>query len=276
MTKDPGPGGMRLRQVPLDMSFAEAFSVRNPDAYERLVMDVVRGNQTLFMRRDEVEAAWTWIDPILRRLGRQRPSRRSPTPPAPGGRRAAIALIERDGRTWLEETVDASAPRLSRRAGARQGPARRGRGTISSRASPARRRLLAVSGGTTPVAVLRRFWRGARLDWARVTVTLVDERWVPESSTAPMRGWCSEHLLRRRGGGDASCRSAGRRSPRPPRRGGARCRAAAARRRGPRHGQGRPHRLVLSGRRQSGGGAHRRGARRVDDTRAARRAASRA
>ena len=65
MIKDPGPGGMRLQQEALDMSFAEAFGVRNPDAYERLLMDVVRGNQTLFMRRDEVEAAWTWIDPIL-------------------------------------------------------------------------------------------------------------------------------------------------------------------------------------------------------------------
>ena len=65
MIKDPGPGGMRLRQVPLDMSFADAFGVRNPDAYERLLMDVVRGNQTLFMRRDEVTAAWNWIDPIL-------------------------------------------------------------------------------------------------------------------------------------------------------------------------------------------------------------------
>ena len=47
MIKDPGPGGMRLQLVPLDMSFAKAFGVRNPDAYERLLMDVVRGNQTL-------------------------------------------------------------------------------------------------------------------------------------------------------------------------------------------------------------------------------------
>ena len=65
MIKYPGPGGLRLRCVPLDMSFAEAFGVRYPDAYERLLMDVVRGNPTLFMRRDEVEAAWRWIDPIL-------------------------------------------------------------------------------------------------------------------------------------------------------------------------------------------------------------------
>ncbi len=65
MIKDPGPGGMRLQYVPLDMTFAKAFSVRNPDAYERLIMDVVRGNQTLFMRGDEVEAAWRWVDPIM-------------------------------------------------------------------------------------------------------------------------------------------------------------------------------------------------------------------
>ena len=46
MIKDPGPGGMRLQHVPLDMTFAEAFGARNPDAYERLILDVVRGNQT--------------------------------------------------------------------------------------------------------------------------------------------------------------------------------------------------------------------------------------
>ena len=86
MIKDPGPGGMRLRHVPLDMSFAEAFGVRKPDAYERLLMDVVRGNQTLFMRRDEVEAAWRWIDPILAAWAASRRGAASPIPPAPGGR----------------------------------------------------------------------------------------------------------------------------------------------------------------------------------------------
>jgi glucose-6-phosphate 1-dehydrogenase len=102
MIKDPGPGGMRLQHVPLDMSFAKAFNVRNADAYERLVMDVVRGNQTLFMRRDEVEAAWHWVDPILEAW------RNSPEPPksytsGTWGPSAAIALIERDGRTWHDE-----------------------------------------------------------------------------------------------------------------------------------------------------------------------------
>ena len=101
MSKDPGPGGMRLRQVPLDMSFANAFKVRNPDAYERLVLDVVRGNQTLFMRRDEVEAAWSWIDPILQVWSASRDTPRGYTA-GTWGPSAAIALIERDGRTWAE------------------------------------------------------------------------------------------------------------------------------------------------------------------------------
>jgi glucose-6-phosphate 1-dehydrogenase len=102
MIKDPGPGGMRLQHVPLDMSFADAFGVRAPDAYERLLMDVVRGSQTLFMRRDEVEAAWAWVDPILEAW------RTAPEPPRPytagtWGPSAAVALIERDGRTWHDD-----------------------------------------------------------------------------------------------------------------------------------------------------------------------------
>lgn len=101
MIKDPGPGGMRLRHVPLDMSFAESFSVRNPDAYERLIMDVIRGNQTLFMRRDEVEAAWRWIDPIVAAWEDLAQGVRGYTA-GTWGPSAAIALIERDSRTWHE------------------------------------------------------------------------------------------------------------------------------------------------------------------------------
>ena len=98
MIKDPGPGGIRLNNVPLDMTFKEAFNVRNPDAYERLLMDVVRGNQTLFMRRDEVAAAWDWIDPILehwKASGRAQALYIRHLGPA-----SSVALIERDGRTW--------------------------------------------------------------------------------------------------------------------------------------------------------------------------------
>ncbi len=101
--KHPGPGGLRLRNVPLDMSFAEAFGVQQPDAYERLLLDVVRGNPTLFMRRDEVEAAWRWAGPVLAGWAN---SSEAPRPYAAGswGPSAAVALIERDGRTWHDDS----------------------------------------------------------------------------------------------------------------------------------------------------------------------------
>lgn len=102
MIKDPGPGGMRLRHVPLDMSFAEAFEVRSPDAYERLIMDVIRGNATLFMRRDEVEAAWEWVDPILSQWDDKADAPKKYTA-GTWGPAASVALIERDGRTWHED-----------------------------------------------------------------------------------------------------------------------------------------------------------------------------
>ena len=102
MTKDPGPGGMRLRPTNLDISFEETFKQRYPDAYERLLMDVVRGNATLFMRRDEVEAAWAWADGVLKAWA-DRPEAPRTYPAGTWGPTAAIALIERDGRTWHEE-----------------------------------------------------------------------------------------------------------------------------------------------------------------------------
>ena len=102
MTKDPGPGGLRLSPTGLDIRFAQTFGVRFPDAYERLLMDTVRGNATLFMRRDEVEAAWAWIEPILEAWD-LRPEPPRPYPAGSWGPTASIALIERDGRTWHEE-----------------------------------------------------------------------------------------------------------------------------------------------------------------------------
>jgi glucose-6-phosphate 1-dehydrogenase len=102
MTKDPGPGGLRLSMTALDIRFEKTFGMRFPDAYERLLMDVVRGNATLFMRRDEVEAAWAWVVPILEAWS-TRPDHPRPYPAGSWGPTAAIALIERDGRTWHEE-----------------------------------------------------------------------------------------------------------------------------------------------------------------------------
>ena len=99
MIKDPGPGGMRLSSVALDMSFSATFDQRTPEAYERLLLDVIRGNQTLFMRRDEVEAAWAWIDPIFEAWDEVNQPVRGYTA-GTWGPSQAIALIERDGRTW--------------------------------------------------------------------------------------------------------------------------------------------------------------------------------
>ena len=65
ISKQPGPGGMRFFPSELNLSFDDTFSTRLPDAYERLLMDVARGNQTLFMRHDEVMAAWDFMDPII-------------------------------------------------------------------------------------------------------------------------------------------------------------------------------------------------------------------
>lgn len=102
--KEPGPGGMRLIQVPLDMSFAEALGADGadiPDAYERLIMDVIRGDQTLFMRGDEVEAAWAWTDPVIAtwESGGARPE---PYDPGSSGPEDALRLMHRDNRRWRE------------------------------------------------------------------------------------------------------------------------------------------------------------------------------
>lgn len=104
MIKEPGPGGMRLMQVPLDMSFADALGADAediPDAYERLIMDVIRGNQTLFMRGDEVEAAWAWADPIIAGW-EARGDRPQGYDPGSSGPEDALMLMHRDGRRWRE------------------------------------------------------------------------------------------------------------------------------------------------------------------------------
>ena len=102
--KEPGPGGMRRVDVPLDMTFADALGPDAedvPDAYERLIMDVIRGNQTLFMRDDEVEAAWAWTDPIIQGW-EARHDVPKPYESYSNGPTDADLLIERDGRNWRE------------------------------------------------------------------------------------------------------------------------------------------------------------------------------
>src|SRR5271169_2392715 len=92
----------QLRTPPLDLSFAAEFHARSPEAYERLLLDVVRGDSTLFMRRDEIEAAWSWVEPILDAWANSNELPRL-YPAGSWGPSSAIALIERDGRTWSED-----------------------------------------------------------------------------------------------------------------------------------------------------------------------------
>ncbi|HUN10852.1 MAG TPA: glucose-6-phosphate dehydrogenase [Rhabdaerophilum sp.] len=101
MMKVPGSGRLKLVPRTLDLRYDTAFGFRTPDAYERLLTDVIRGDQTLFMRRDEVEAAWSWIDPILAGWHDQgtRPHRYTAGSWGPS---QAIGLIERDGRSWVD------------------------------------------------------------------------------------------------------------------------------------------------------------------------------
>ena len=99
MAKEPGPGGFDLRPVSLDLSFEETFGVRYPDAYERLLMEVLRGNPALFMRRDEVEAAWHWIDTIIESW--ETSKQKVETYVAGSwGPAASSLLLDRDGRAW--------------------------------------------------------------------------------------------------------------------------------------------------------------------------------
>jgi glucose-6-phosphate 1-dehydrogenase len=105
--KEPGPGGLRVKSVPLDLSYADTFTIRYPDAYERLLMDVVRGNLSLFMRREEVEAAWTWVDGLL--SGWEAAGVTCvPYQAGTDGPVAAATLLDREGRAWRDLAVRAT------------------------------------------------------------------------------------------------------------------------------------------------------------------------
>ncbi len=102
MAKSPGDR-MQLRPVSLNLDFAEAFQQRQADAYERLLMDVLRGRLTLFMRRDELYAAWDWVEPILDAWNE---AGDAPKPYTAGtwGPAASSALLGREDASWYEES----------------------------------------------------------------------------------------------------------------------------------------------------------------------------
>ena len=97
--KVPGQG-MRLRTVHMDFMYGGAFRTELPDAYERLILDAMLGDQTLFTRSDEVEEQWAIVDAIVAGWARDRPA--FPNYAAgTSGPPAADELIQRDGRGWL-------------------------------------------------------------------------------------------------------------------------------------------------------------------------------
>jgi len=102
MAKVPGldRGGIKLREVPLDISMPDAFAgPRRRIAYERLLLDLIEGDQTLFVRRDEVEAQWQWIDAVRAcwTENKQAPERYEDGSLGPA---SATELVKRDGRVW--------------------------------------------------------------------------------------------------------------------------------------------------------------------------------
>jgi glucose-6-phosphate 1-dehydrogenase len=99
--KKPGPG-MRLRPVDLNLNLTESATERQHSAYERLIVDLLRGSQTLFLRHDELEAAWSWIDPILEAW---KNSDKAPAGYQAGtwGPAASSHLMFEDDSRWREE-----------------------------------------------------------------------------------------------------------------------------------------------------------------------------
>jgi glucose-6-phosphate 1-dehydrogenase len=97
-SKVPGPV-VRTAPVTMEFRYATSFGAEPPEAYERLLLETMLGDSTLFARRDEVETAWAWLDPLMRawETDARRPDGYSA---GTWGPLAADALIERDGRRW--------------------------------------------------------------------------------------------------------------------------------------------------------------------------------
>ena len=98
--KKIGPG-MNIHHTELNLSPERAGAIHIPSAYERLLQDAVNGNTTLFMRRDELEAAWAWVDPIIEDWQKHAHAP-SMYPAGTWGPAASTQLLAKDGRLWNE------------------------------------------------------------------------------------------------------------------------------------------------------------------------------
>ncbi|MFN2521032.1 MAG: glucose-6-phosphate dehydrogenase, partial [Candidatus Limnocylindria bacterium] len=91
--------GVRIRSVNMDFVYGASFMVDAPDAYETLIVDALRGDATLFTRRDEVEQQWQLVDPIVQGWN----AAQTDLPRYPAGTWGPVEadiLIARDGRAW--------------------------------------------------------------------------------------------------------------------------------------------------------------------------------
>jgi glucose-6-phosphate 1-dehydrogenase len=97
--------GEALSAVSLDLDFDKAFPETRVGAYERLLLDAIAGRLNLFVRSDEQEQAWRWVEPVLHAWQREDETGGGPRPYAAGtwGPAAASALVARDSFAWSEE-----------------------------------------------------------------------------------------------------------------------------------------------------------------------------
>jgi glucose-6-phosphate 1-dehydrogenase len=102
--KQPGPT-LHLRPVLMRFSYKESFQAPTPEAYETLLLDVIRADATLFMRADQVEAAWTVVQPILENWSEQTPHDFPNYAASSWGPEEADEMLARDGRHWLAPDV---------------------------------------------------------------------------------------------------------------------------------------------------------------------------
>jgi glucose-6-phosphate 1-dehydrogenase len=102
LAKEPG-SGMHMLPVNLNLDLQQAFTERRAEAYERLLIDVIRGRLTHFMRRDELEAAWAWAEPVLDGWAKSGERPRAYTA-GTFGPAASTALMARENAVWAEES----------------------------------------------------------------------------------------------------------------------------------------------------------------------------
>jgi glucose-6-phosphate 1-dehydrogenase len=107
--KHPGPA-LHLQPVAMSFSYQRAFQVPVPEAYETLLLDVMRGDATLFMRADQVEAAWSVVEPILEGWAKKPPRGFPNYAAGTWGPEAAEELLARDGRAWFVPTAQDTTP----------------------------------------------------------------------------------------------------------------------------------------------------------------------